>query len=128
MTGHTPWSEIKHKRDDPADDVRIVRGTLLIDGYANRDALAALARLEARIAELERIAPIGQESEMERAQRKRAEAAEARVRELEAALEIIATTTYPAIYIGRRDDGTEMYGGSDDASRFARAALKQAEE
>lgn len=26
-------------------------------------------------------------------------------------------------YIGRRDDGVEMYGGAEDASRFARAAL-----
>jgi len=40
-----------------------------------------------------------------------------------ATLEEIANRTYPATYIGRRDDGTEMYGGSDDASRAARAAI-----
>jgi len=59
-------------------------------------------------------------------------AALARLREREAqyrnALEIIASQTYPAVYIGKREDGTEMYGGSDDASRFARRALAHKEE
>lgn len=41
------------------------------------------------------------------------------------ALRVIATSTYPARYLGKRDDGTEIYGGSDDASRFAQTALDE---
>ena len=40
-----------------------------------------------------------------------------------AALEIIASRTHPATYLGVAQDGTKMYGGSDDASRFAREVL-----
>lgn len=40
-----------------------------------------------------------------------------------AALTIIATTTYPARYLGRSTEGVEMYGGSNDASDFAQQVL-----
>jgi len=43
--------------------------------------------------------------------------------QLRAALEQIADRTYPAVYVGTTADGTKIYGGSDDAARFARAAL-----
>ena len=44
---------------------------------------------------------------------------------LRGALEIIATTTYPARYLGVDERGRKMYGGSDDASRFAREILNR---
>jgi uncharacterized Zn finger protein (UPF0148 family) len=85
-------------------------------------ALATRAEAtEARIAELERANAAWGTAAGEFSVR--AEAAEQRVAELEAALREIANRTHPATYLGKREDGVEMYGGSDDAARFARAAL-----
>ena len=53
------------------------------------------------------------------------EALARRLERAEAVLGIIATSTYPATYLGRREDGAEMYGGSDDASRFAAAYFEE---
>lgn len=47
----------------------------------------------------------------------------AHVGRLEGALEIIATTTYPATYLGMNERGMKMYGGSQDASNYARRVL-----
>lgn len=40
-----------------------------------------------------------------------------------AALQMIAEMVYPAVYIGTDANGVAFYGGSDDASRFARKKL-----
>lgn len=55
----------------------------------------------------------------------RAEAAEAEAARLRDGLREIARRTYPARYLGEAKDGTKMYGGTDDASRFARALLAE---
>lgn len=48
---------------------------------------------------------------------------ETHIARLEGALEIIATTTYPATYLGMNERGMKMYGGSQDASNYARRIL-----
>jgi hypothetical protein len=55
----------------------------------------------------------------------RMQAAEARADRYAAALQMIADTVYPATFLGERVDGTLIYGGAGDASRFARAALAE---
>lgn len=41
------------------------------------------------------------------------------------ALTIIADRVYPATYLGESKEGAKMYGGTDDASRFAREVLER---
>lgn len=61
------------------------------------------------------------------ARRKRAEDALSAIVDkivtLDTALRHVADTTYPAAYLGKREDGTEIYGGANDASRFAQKTL-----
>jgi len=42
-----------------------------------------------------------------------------------AALQIIADRVYPATYVGTDANGLKFYGGSEDASNFAREQLNE---
>ena len=56
------------------------------------------------------------------------EALEEKLQTFHGALEVIATTTYPARYLGTDLRGIKLYGGTDDASRFAREVLASKDE
>lgn len=48
---------------------------------------------------------------------------EREIARLRSALEIIASKTYPATYIGINEYGVDVYGSYDDASNYARRIL-----